>query len=211
MGYDLHITRADDWVENERQQIEASEWHALIESDPELRLAGGYHGPHFAFWDGHPEDDEAWLDWHDGNIETKNPDDRLVRKMIEIAGRLGAKVQGDDGELYTEESLDAPPPKRPLFWTMPFISFILSLVALPCLIFLIRLDSYVREQYPLGTPMPTKWILVFTCLAIVTVPGWLVGGIFAICSFILKQERLVFAWLALVLLGIGACIFIFWR
>jgi hypothetical protein len=209
MGYDVHITRADDWVDNEAHRIEASEWHALIESDSELRLAG-YNGPHFAIWDGHPQDDEAWLDWHEGNIETKNPDEPLIQKMIEIAGRLRAKVQGDDGEVYTEESLRASPAKRPLFWTTPFISFVVSLAALPCLIILLRLDSYIRQQYPVGTPMPTNWILVLTCLAIVSVPGWLVGSILAICSFILKQDRLAFAWLALLLNGIGAGIFVLW-
>jgi hypothetical protein len=210
MGYDIHITRADDWIDNQGHKIEASEWHAVIESGPKLRLAG-YNGPHFAIWDGHPQDHEAWLDWHEGNITTKNPDNFLLRKMIEIGGRLGAKVQGDDGELYTEESLHAPLPKPPVFWTMPFISFVLSLVAFPCLITLIRLDSFVREHYPAGTPMPTKWILVLTSLAIVTVPGWLVGGIFAISSFILRQERLVFAWLALILNGISVSIFMLWR
>ena len=97
MGYDVHITRAENWVENEGHKIEESEWHALIESDPELRLAG-YNGPHFAIWNAHPEEDEAWLDWFDGNLFTKNPDEHLLAKMLQIADRLGANVQGDDGE-----------------------------------------------------------------------------------------------------------------
>jgi hypothetical protein len=209
MGYDVHITRAENWVDNDDHKIEASEWLALIESDPDLRLAG-YNGPHFAIWDGHPVEDEAWLDWRGGNIETKNPDDPLLRKMIEIAGRLDAKVQGDDGEFYTEASLIAPKPKPPLFWTLPFLSFSLAAIALPCLLILNRLDSFVRQQYPAGTPMPTKWIVVFTIFAGIGVLSFLVGGIFAVSSFILREDRSVFAWLGLALTSITICFFLIW-
>jgi hypothetical protein len=34
-------------------------------------------------------------------VFTKDPDQPTVAKMIAIAARLAAKVQGDDGELYT--------------------------------------------------------------------------------------------------------------
>ena len=36
---------------------------------------------------------------------TKNPDAPTIRKMLQIASALNAKVQGDDGEFYTEEYL----------------------------------------------------------------------------------------------------------
>src|SRR5438552_13012618 len=118
MGYDVHITRAENWVENEGHKIEESEWHALIESDPELRLAG-YNGPHFTLWDGHPEEEKPWLDWRNGNIFTKYPDEHLLAKMLDIADRLHAKVQGDDGEVYTEPTLAAHEPEASVFSNGP--------------------------------------------------------------------------------------------
>ena len=46
------------------------------------------------------KDSGAWLDWKDGEIFAKNPEDALIEKMVEIAKVLGAKVQGDDDEVY---------------------------------------------------------------------------------------------------------------
>ena len=104
MGYDLHITRAEHWSDDGGGGITADEWRAVIERDPELRLAG-YNGPLFAVWTGPSRYEEPWLDWSTGNIMSKNPDGPLIRKMIAIATLLGAKVQGDDGEVYTETEM----------------------------------------------------------------------------------------------------------
>ena len=107
MGYDLHITRAEDWGESRSNPITAEEWLAVVESDPELSPAG-YNGPYFALWRGPSENPEPWLDWSDGRVHTKNPDAPLVGKMIRLAGRLGARVQGDDGEFYPSPFEDDP-------------------------------------------------------------------------------------------------------
>lgn len=112
MGYDLHITRAADWSESEDTPITADEWLTLVDADPELFLNTA-NGPHFAGWRGASALPDPWLDWDAGQIHTKNPDSALLRKMAQIAAQLGARVQGDDGELYEgDESLDgdAPPP-----------------------------------------------------------------------------------------------------
>jgi hypothetical protein len=103
MGYDLHITRAPEWSESDQHPITADEWLAVVAADPELSLRPG-HEPYFAEWSGpcsHPGG--SWFSWDEGQIYTKNPDRRILAKMLQIAGRLGARVQGDDGELY-----DAP-------------------------------------------------------------------------------------------------------
>jgi hypothetical protein len=42
------------------------------------------------------------LDWEEGQIVVKNPDEILLKKMREIARVLGARVQGDDCEYYDE-------------------------------------------------------------------------------------------------------------
>jgi hypothetical protein len=65
-----------------------------------LELAG-YNGDHFALWNGKSKYPDPWLDWFEGNVFSKNPDDPLIDKMVEIAKKLDAKVQGDDGEVYT--------------------------------------------------------------------------------------------------------------
>lgn len=101
MGYDLHITRAEDWSQNEGREITWDEWLALVEDDPELTL-DPLNGDEHALWSGPSEDSEPWLRWDEGNISTKSPDRALTDKMIQIAERIGARVQGDDGEFYPE-------------------------------------------------------------------------------------------------------------
>jgi len=45
--------------------------------------------------------DEPPLWWRDGVVYTKDPDDATIWKMIELAGRLGARVQGDSFHVYS--------------------------------------------------------------------------------------------------------------
>jgi hypothetical protein len=103
MGYDLHITRADCWAENEGREITRDEWFALVGADPELTL-DPVNGDDYALWNGRSRYPDPWLNWWRGNISTKNPDKPIIAKMIQIATKLGARVQGDDGEFY-----DSPP------------------------------------------------------------------------------------------------------
>ncbi|MBN1442715.1 MAG: hypothetical protein JXA90_08400 [Planctomycetes bacterium] len=100
MGYDIHITRASEWRENEGAEIRAEEWLAVIDADAQLSPDPA-NGPYSALWTAHPEEKkDAWLDWYAGNVYTTNPDRHLVNKMLEIAARLEARVQGDENELY---------------------------------------------------------------------------------------------------------------
>jgi hypothetical protein len=109
MGYELHITRAKSWALNTKDRISTKEWLAYVEKDPELSLSPD-GGPYFAKWSGKSKLTEPWLDWHDGNIETKSPDEALIDKMVAIARELGATVQGDDGEIYRSGH---EPPRHP--------------------------------------------------------------------------------------------------
>ncbi|HEX9063131.1 MAG TPA: hypothetical protein VF941_23405, partial [Clostridia bacterium] len=77
------------------------EWLAVVEKDPELSI-DSKNGPFFAVWKHDGQENEYWLDWFGGNIYSKNPDEILISKMVNIAKLLDAKVQGDDGELYEE-------------------------------------------------------------------------------------------------------------
>lgn len=42
----------------------------------------------------------AWFNFDRGDVVVKNPDAEILAKMWAIAQKLGARVQGDDGELY---------------------------------------------------------------------------------------------------------------
>lgn len=117
MGYDLHITRKRDWFDDDGPAISLDEWLAYVESDAELRLDGhaeaGLPGgavlraedPSMAVWTAWsgnvPAGNQAWM-WlaGTGNVMAKNPSREMIAKMYDIALSLGAKVQGDECEVY---------------------------------------------------------------------------------------------------------------
>ena len=103
MGYELHITRRDFYADPNGPAITLEEWMAYVASDPELRLAPEY-GKHTVLMTLPSKYPDPWLEWFEGCIDTKNPDKPIVAKMIQIAQKLGACVQGDDGELYEDTS-----------------------------------------------------------------------------------------------------------
>ena len=105
------------------KQIGADEWLAYVASDPELRL-WPKNGPHFVRWLGKSAYEEPWLDWSQGNIDSKWPDSALYCKMLEIARALGAQVQDDDEVRYLTEgewqfdpnAPQIPAQERPRSW-----------------------------------------------------------------------------------------------
>jgi hypothetical protein len=128
MGYDLHITRKENWFdEDDSNEIRLSEWIGYIKVDTEMRLDNQasattdngdnvtYKNNGLAVWTSYSknglDDNYAWFDLRTGNLTVKNPDDEIKNKMIDIADRLNAKVQGDDGETY--DSKITPKDKRP--------------------------------------------------------------------------------------------------
>jgi hypothetical protein len=118
MGYNVHITRKQDWFDEE-PQISATEWDAYIRLDPSMRLdgyaeattAGGdtlrYENEGLAVWIGYshhePDGNMAWFDFRSGDVVVKNPDSEILKKMWLIAQALGGKVQGDESETYGED------------------------------------------------------------------------------------------------------------
>ena len=107
MGYDVHITRAEQWFESEERPIQVDEWHSYAASDANLSREGPFDsGQHFYNW--RVGDTETWLDWFDGAIYTKNPPEDVRASMFEIATRFGARVQGDEGEYYGADGKVVP-------------------------------------------------------------------------------------------------------
>ncbi len=118
MGYDLHITRKNEWYNEETDQnILLLEWKDYLAADLEMRLddnvAAGIlknnvllsNSNGWAVWLMYSangvDNNYAWFDYQNGNIVVKNPDREILNKMLEIAEKLKARVQGDDGEIYT--------------------------------------------------------------------------------------------------------------
>ena len=102
MGYDIHITRANDWDKNQGFEISTEEWLNLVQDDPDL-IPVPENGEYFVVWHGTTQYSETWFDWSNGNIDTKAPDKATLRKMLQIAQKLNAKIEGDEGEIYDEE------------------------------------------------------------------------------------------------------------
>jgi hypothetical protein len=99
MPYHLHITRAADWTNSSELPITAAEWLRLVRNDSEL-VQHPLRGLHSVRWAG-SDGKKWWLEWSDGRINSAYPDSALLQKLVAIAERLGAKVQGDGGEVYS--------------------------------------------------------------------------------------------------------------
>jgi len=124
MGYDVHITRRENWFEEAGPEIELSEWLKLVESDSEMRLDGYAEAPlkdgdvlrveesglsTWTAYSRHGRDQgKAWFSFSSGNIIVKNPDPEILRKMWQLSKPLSARVQGDDGELYDQDGEVVP-------------------------------------------------------------------------------------------------------
>ena len=109
MGYDVHITRADEWTESETAPIELDEWLAYVRSDPEMRLDGAasaalgsgetltYENEGLAVWTAYSQHERdgnlAWFDHRGGEIVVKNPDEEILDKLRRIAKALRARVR----------------------------------------------------------------------------------------------------------------------
>jgi hypothetical protein len=115
LGYDVHITRAESWLDAEQQPITLDAWLQYVRSDPEMRVVGHadahtdggmvvYENAGITIWTAYSgdgvDDNHAWFDLQAGCLVVKNPDVEILRKMFRVAAYFGAQVQGDDGENY---------------------------------------------------------------------------------------------------------------
>ena len=116
MGYDLHVTRGD------RKPIAETEWRTYVARDPGFDLTGvaetsmpdgtlRYENPGLACWRGHPSGEQVWFDFRRGRVVVKNPDEPTIGKMLAVAHALGARVEGDDGEIYESPGGRPRPPR----------------------------------------------------------------------------------------------------
>jgi hypothetical protein len=113
MGYDLHITRGETWLESDATPITFEEWEAYVPTDSSPR-PDEEAGCECVLWTGDPKNPSS-LFWDDGEIRCKNPDEPTAAKLVALATLLDARVLGDDGEEYFTNAAGAverrePPP-----------------------------------------------------------------------------------------------------
>ena len=119
MEQEMHITRKENWFDSDpKNEISMDEWVACVKMDPEMRLDNfsevtldngetfQYANPGTAVWIGYAENDTKTIfDFLSGNITVKNPTPSAIEKMKHIAFKLGAKLQGDEGEIFETGSI----------------------------------------------------------------------------------------------------------
>ena len=122
MGYDVHITRKQEWFDEKGPRITEDEWRAYVASDPEMVRSGvaEHTNPQgetirlthslLTEWRRHSSGSTVWFSYCEGNLAVKNPDEECLVKMHEVAVKLRARVQGDDGELYDGRGQPLGPP-----------------------------------------------------------------------------------------------------
>jgi len=99
MSWKLHIVRTEHWFDSANVPISSEEWLQLVDSDDELSI-DHKNVNFYAIWSGQSEHDETWLEWGDGRISTKHPDEALYCKMLQIADKLNAVVVDEDDHKY---------------------------------------------------------------------------------------------------------------
>lgn len=104
MGYELYITRRETWHTDEGPAITREEWQSILANDAELEPLGEDCAQMV-----HPSRRVAnFFHYSDGNIWVKKPYRTPLLKMLAIAEKLGARVIGDNDEVY---SADGTPSK----------------------------------------------------------------------------------------------------
>ena len=110
MGYDIHITRRENWSDDEGPTITREEWQAILVNNPELE----HFNEEDAVWMLDPSRCTGRCFWYTGSkIFVKKPNRAVLMKMLDIAQQLGARVMGDDEEVYSRAGIPAKPAQFP--------------------------------------------------------------------------------------------------
>jgi hypothetical protein len=116
MGYDLHIHRGDEWSDlPPGAEISLEEWRAYVATADDLRMDDAAEAQSRAgevirmeaaglsTWTGAPDGEPVLFDFRNGRVVVANPDDATIARMVKVARGLDARVQGDEGEFYSED------------------------------------------------------------------------------------------------------------
>ena len=112
MGYEIFITRRENWSDEGGPEITFTEWLSYLSIDPSLERDAPFDSSRsmrthqesthviWTDWPNKSDGHEArfWLE--NGNIVASDTDEEIRRKLFVIAHVLEGKVQGTDGETY---------------------------------------------------------------------------------------------------------------
>ena len=106
MSYYVTITRNPSPNWHSRPVITEAEWREVALAEPGIRPpcdsdeGGEFNDPGDLIWTGHPEYPEIWLDWFDGQVDVKGPDEFTLALMARLAAKLNANLIGEDGQRF---------------------------------------------------------------------------------------------------------------
>lgn len=112
MGYELSIQREENQI-----KLTKEEWIDYIKSDSEFHQIEEFSAeiddgksltvstPNAGLWKTDNGEVPFTFDEEYGWISVKNPDERIIKKMISIAHDLDSVVLGEEGEKYDEKNL----------------------------------------------------------------------------------------------------------
>lgn len=96
MGYQVTITRTDEITDD--GLISKEEWLNFAAADPELEIEDKSEDFPTVIWK--RGKDSAELCWEDAGVWSQSPENVTILKMIEIAGKMDAKVINEDGTVF---------------------------------------------------------------------------------------------------------------
>ncbi|MEP1231191.1 MAG: hypothetical protein ABJG88_10985 [Litorimonas sp.] len=100
MGYDLHIHRKENWFdENSSKPITYEEWQTVAKADKDLEVIGTA-GDILSYGSTNSNTDTVGFHWTQNEIQVTFRGNAAIIKAYELAQILGAKLQGDEGEVY---------------------------------------------------------------------------------------------------------------
>ncbi len=98
MGYEIHIQRS------ENHPISKDEWEEYVKHDSDISIADELSKNYL--WHAHPlggiEGQTPWLNYANGKISTRKPDEFVTLKMFEIAKKLKAQLSDDENILTSD-------------------------------------------------------------------------------------------------------------
>ena len=118
MSLYVFVTRRSDPLDDAGPEISAEEWRDLVRRDSSLKFVEPLPSGKYPEWTDkdtvicydHPEYPEVFFDLASGNVEAKNADAKILRKLGQFAEALGARIESETGEVFNNngESISRP-------------------------------------------------------------------------------------------------------
>jgi len=105
MGYELHITRAAEWVDSEEHPIGRDEWATYADQHPDLVSNGSVEWADIGRETTYDCTDKygsaVSLSWRRGKVDVYGCNGEDYSKLLAIADGLNARLVGDEDEEYS--------------------------------------------------------------------------------------------------------------